>query len=338
MEFFNNLWNTIFSANSVLFMAILLLAVFIFYAVDLVLTEVKERKIYGLLHRKIDIEEYLNEVTELISKSKRPMRIAKYTVYKATGLFYKGENENALEWLQKISQTVENCNDVEVKIVYTMMLFRILFAIGYNEKVDKIFNDKKDILDKMLTIQSYKYEAEYILALYEYKKGNTKVAYKEFHKVKKMPLSRLDRIMTSFQLAKVCLELEKIEEAEEIVEEVMATRKNRSILYIYDELDAIIKERRNSSNTISSVDKDLEEQYQQEALEKMEKEVEEAIKENNDEEEKKKKEQEELEKKKEEQQALENQINEEFNRLKNDMAQQINVEQKIQAQDNSSDK
>lgn len=325
MEFFNSLWNIIFSANSVLSMAILLLGVFMFYSIDLVLSELKERKIYGLLHRKIDIEEYLDEVTDLISKSKRPIRIAKYTIYKATGLFYKGENENALEWLQKISHIVESSNDSEVKIIYTMILFKILFTIGYNEKVEQIFSDKKDVLDKALSIQTYKYEAEYILALYEYKKGNLKVSYKEFHKVKKLPLSRLDRIMSLFQLAKICLKLNKVEEAEQIVEEVMATRKNRSLLYIYDELDNIIKERRNSNNTISSVDKDLEEQYQQEALEKMEKEVEEAIKENDEEEAKKKKQQEELE----------NQINKEFNKLRNDMSEQMNIEQKIIAQDNN---
>ena len=50
---------------------------------------------------------------------------------------------------------------------------------------------------------------------------------------------------------------------------------------VLDKLEKIIKERRSQSNNISTVDKDLEEQDRLEALEKMNKEVEEAI--NNDE-------------------------------------------------------
>lgn len=266
------------SGNAIIFYMVVIILAFAIFAVDMVNNEIKERNLENLLYKRLEVDEYLKVVGEFSARSRSKAQITKYNTYKALGLYYKDEKDKALEWLKVVVSDVESSNDIHIKILYTSVIFKILFRIGYNENVEKIYQSKKFIIDEMLKMKEYTSQAHYLLGIYNYEKKEYKIAYEELIEARKTAFNKLDKTMISYQLAKTCLELDKMEEAEREAENVMNTKHSaKNNLFIYDDLDKIIKERRAKTNTISSVDKDLEEERQLEALEKMNKEVEEAI-------------------------------------------------------------
>ncbi|MCQ2979183.1 MAG: CDC27 family protein [Clostridia bacterium] len=272
------LTNTIFSGNAILIYIAIIIIIFIIYALDLINNELRERNLENLLYKKLEVDDYLKVVSEFAAKSRNKTKITKYNIYKAIGLYYKGENDKALEWLKMADSEVQKSEDIYLKILYTSTIIKILFTLGYNDTVEAVFQKNKAIFDRMLPLQTYKFDAYYLLGTHDFLQGNAKEAYEKLQEAKKNAMNKLEKTMASYQLAKICLEISKIEEAELEVENVMNTkRKSKNYLFIYEELEKVIKERRSQTVNISSVDKDLEEEQRQEALEKMNKEVEEAI-------------------------------------------------------------
>ncbi len=266
------------SDGMVIFYIVLFIGIFAVYALDLLSNELRERNLESLLYKKFEIDEYIKVVGEYGAKSRNKQKITKYNIYKAQGLYYKGEKEKALEWLKIAEPEVQKTDDIYMKIIYSTTIFKILFSIGYNDNIEQIYQNNKKIIDKMLASTSSKYDGLYINGLYEYVKGNEKEAYELFTEAKKNAMNKLQKTMISFELAKLCIKMGKIEEAEIETEIVMNTKKkSKNYLFVYDELEKLVKETRSQSINISSVDKDLEEQHRKEALDKMNKEVEEAI-------------------------------------------------------------
>lgn len=270
--------NILLSEGAIIFYIVVIIGAFILYALDLINNELRERNLESLLFKKFEVDEYIKVVSEYGAKSRNKAKITKYNIYKAQGLYYKGENEKALEWLKVAEPEVEKSEDMYLKMIYASTFFKILFDIGYNDKVEQIYQKNKKIIDKMITSSTNKFDGLYISGLYVKVKGLNKEAYEIFSEAKNYAIHKLQKVMLSFQLAQVCIALSKIEEAEIETENVMNTKKkSKNYLFVYEVLEKIIKETRSQSINISSVDKDLEEQQRKEALDKMNKEVEEAI-------------------------------------------------------------
>lgn len=279
MEVLQNIWVSYGEILTVFFVGILLGA-FIIFALDLILTEYNERKIYNILYKRMEIEEYIDMVSALIAKSKKVSRKIRYSIYKAIGLYYKGDNEQALEWLKKVSSDIPNCEDKDVKYHYALAVLKILFRMPYSDAIAEQYKANKDVIEQMKNIPTFKFDAFFLEGVYKSRKGKYKEAYEALSSIEKTAINKLDRVMLSFELIKACIHIDRLEEAETRTEEVMNTKKSsKNSLFVYAELEELAKEQRGSTKTISSVDKDLEEQKQQEALEKLQKEVEVAIEE-----------------------------------------------------------
>ena len=279
METLQNFWGNNGEILTIFFVGILLGA-FAIYAIDLILNEYNERKIYNTLYRRIEVDEYIDLVSSLIARSKKFARKVRYSIYKAVGLYYKGDNEQALEWLKKVSADIPNIEEKDIKFYYASVLLKILFRMPYSEAIHDQYKANKDVIEQMKNIPSFKFDALYLEGVYKGLKGKYKDAYEQLSSIDKIATNKLDKTMLSFELVKVCIHIDRLEEAELRTEEVMNTKKNsKNNLFVYRELENLAKEQRGSTKTISSVDKDLEEQKQQEALEKLQKEVETAIEE-----------------------------------------------------------
>lgn len=178
------------------------------------------------------------------------------------------------------SPDIPTCEDKDVKYYYASVLLKILFRMPFSDAIAEQYKANKDVIEQMKKIPSFKFDALYLEGVYKSQRGKYKDAYEMLSSIDKVAINKLDRIMLSFELIKVCIHIDRLEEAETRTEEVMSTKRNsKNNLFIYGVLEELAKEQRGSTKTISSVDKDLEEQKQQEALEKLQKEVESAIEE-----------------------------------------------------------
>ena len=159
------LTNTIFSGNAILIYIAIIIIIFIIYALDLINNELRERNLENLLYKKLEVDDYLKVVSEFAAKSRNKTKITKYNIYKAIGLYYKGENDKALEWLKMADSEVQKSEDIYLKILYTSTIIKILFTLGYNDTVEAVFQKNKAIFDRMLPLQTYKFDKNLIILM-----------------------------------------------------------------------------------------------------------------------------------------------------------------------------
>ena len=240
---------------------------------------IAERKINILLFEKLDLEAYMKEINNVMNKTKNKNKLCRCYINKAVGMYYRGESLASLEWMKEIKEKMPKQMEVyDIKCTYTLTLFKILLKIGYNEKVEMIYKEKENLINKLASSGEYVNDARFVKGLY-LKKINKLYESKEIlEALDKEQKTKLETLATKFELAMVYNLLDSKTESEKILEEILEQkRRKKNLIYVFDEIEDFYKLERRKSNTRVTIDFDLEETLKKNALAKMNKDVEYAI-------------------------------------------------------------
>ncbi len=254
---------------------IVIISMIIMAGIDMI----AERKINVLLFDKLDLDSYIKEVNNAMNKTKNKNKLCRCYINKAVGMYYKGESLSSLEWMKEIKVKMpKQMNVYDIKCTYTLTLFKILLKIGYNEKVESIYKEKEDLINKLANSGEYSNDARFVKALYLKKINKLHESKDLFEALDKEKKTKLETIATKFELAMVYTLLDRGEEAEKLFEEILdQKRRKKNLLYIFDEIEEFYKSERRKSSVRVTIDFDLEETMKKNALEKMNKDVEYAL-------------------------------------------------------------